>query len=370
MQSNMITLARSKQPTLPEKLDTDPWLLNVINGTVNLRTGKLHESRREDMITMQANVMYDPDATCPRWLKFIDEIMASDIDLVRYLQQIVGICLTGDITEQILPIFYGQGRNGKSTFLDTVTGLMGDYAGKAAPGLLTVKKQQEHSTEIADLAGRRLVVASETEEGKRLRVQLVKELTGDATLKARKMRCDYSEFQRTHKTILVTNNKPVIREPKEAIWRRIQLVPFTVQFAGEQEDTGLLVKLRAERPGILLWAIEGCLAWQQDGLLLAGEVKVATAAYKDEQNFLEEFFADRCIRGVAYTCSRKDMWQAYQEWAKAVGERYPLGRNAFYERIGSLDGVEATQFGGYGKACRGWRGIDVVAAGSTYDVDA
>ena len=259
--SAMADLARCEVAVTPEQLDTDPWLLNCLNGTIDLRTGRLRPHRQTDMISKLAPVRYDDQAECPRWTAFLDRIMDGSDNLIGYLQRIAGLCLTADIREQILPIFYGTGANGKSVFLDTLLGIMGDYGIEAAPGLLILKQgYSEHPTEIADLAGRRLVVGWETEEGQHLRIQLIKRLTGNAKIKARYMRQDYFEFDRTFKVILCTNNKPSVQEQTVAVWRRLRLIPFNVTIPENEQDKSLLHKLKCEWSGILRWAVQGCLA--------------------------------------------------------------------------------------------------------------
>jgi len=175
---------------------------------------------------------------------------------------IIVYCLTGDVSVQILPIFYGPGGNGKNVFLDTLMGVMGPFAEEAPDGLITARASDEHPTEIADLHGKRLIVASETEENKKLRIGLVKKITGNKFLKGRFMRQDYFQFERTHKTVLVTNNKPVVTESSNAIWRRLRLIPFVVTIPEGRQDRQLTEKLVAEWPGILSWAVRGCLDWQ------------------------------------------------------------------------------------------------------------
>lgn len=231
----MVDLARPDLAVNVEALDVDPFAFNTLNGTLDLRSGELHPHNPDDLITRLAPVHFDPAAKCPLWESVLDRIMAGNAALIGYLQRLFGMCMTGDISEQVLPMLYGGGANGKTATVDTVAGLMGDYAGEAPPDLLLMRSNPEHPTELADLCGRRLVVASETDEGRRLRVQLVKRLTGNSRLKARYMRGDYFEFARTHKMILTTNNRPVIKETTLAIWRRIQLVPFSVTIPPEEQ---------------------------------------------------------------------------------------------------------------------------------------
>jgi len=224
-------------PVQPEQLDADRMLFSCCNGTINLRTGELHPHLRDDLLTELAPVDFDPAAECPLWDRFLSEIMARDVDLLEFLQRLIGHCLTGRIDEQILLIFHGVGANGKSVFFEVVKAMMGDeYATDAAPDLLVTSRSDRHPTEIADLHGRRLVVAVENEEGRRLRVGFVKQSTGDPTLKGRRMKRDFFEFPRTHKTILVTNHRPRVPDSSHAIWRRIRLVPFKVVIPEERQD--------------------------------------------------------------------------------------------------------------------------------------
>jgi putative DNA primase/helicase len=210
----------------------------VQNGTVDLRTGELRPHRREDLLTKLAPVTFEPAAKPVLWLAFLNRIMGGNEGMIRYLQQIAGLSLTGDASVQELFVMYGCGANGKSVFLDTLSALMGDYAAEAPPSLVTSRTNDEHPTELADLCGKRLVVASETEEGAKLRIQLVKRLTGNARIKGRFMRQDYFEFPRTHKLVLVTNNKPVIRETTNAVHPRVGSAGMPRLAAQRHADAG------------------------------------------------------------------------------------------------------------------------------------
>ncbi|MCK4624378.1 MAG: bifunctional DNA primase/polymerase [Phycisphaerae bacterium] len=353
----LMELAKGELATPAASFDANTWLFNCQNGTVDLRTGEIGKHRPTDFITKLAPVEYDPNIKSSLWLKFIGEIMDGDDELIDYLQRLTGIFLTGDISEQILPIFYGTGANGKSTFLDTVLGYMGDYASKAPPHLLTVKRFDEHPTEIADLFGKRLIVASETEQGGRMKVQRVKELTGDATLKGRYMHRDYFEFPRICKTVLVTNNKPNISESSHAIWRRIRLIDFGVTVALEKQDHQLLDKLKKEWPGVLRWAVEGCLLWQQYGLISPESVKHATRQYQDEENKLAEFLDMYCETGKDKKIAQPDMYHAYLWWAKEAGERYTMSRKVLYEQIRRIENITSKQLVISGKQRMAFAGI-------------
>ena len=360
----MIELAKSESgiPILPEEFDSDRWLFNCQNGTVDLRSGRLLPHDRDHLLTKRAPVEYDSNAEATLWQDFLQTIMDGNGQLIGYLQRLAGVFLTGDISEQILPIFWGVGANGKSVFLDTMLGIMGQYACPAPDSLITTQRHEEHPTEIAGLRGKRLVIASETEQGKRLRVNLVKKLTGDKFLTGRFMRQDYFTFERTHTTVLVTNNKPVVRETDKAIWRRIRLVPFTITIPEQEQDKQLVEKLRAEWPGILRWAVVGCVAWQRDGLGEPPDVAEATDSYRREQDPLTEFLADRCVLSASAKVSRSSLWVAYQEWTKDTGEKYPLRRADLIAGIDRLEGVRPAQITEHGRRLRGWMGIGLACS--------
>ncbi len=328
----MIALAGSEPgiPVLPEELDADPDLLNCLNGTVDLRTGRLRPHSRDDLITKLAPVGYDPDARAPVFEGFLQKVLPSEA-LRRFVQRFVGYSLTGDVSEQVLGILYGPGANGKSTLFNVLLEVMGDYGKQAAPDLL-VTKHGAHPTELADLFGARLVAAQETEDGRRLAEGLVKQLTGGDRIKARYMRQDFWEFDPTHKVWLATNHKPEVRGTDHAIWRRIRLIPFDVIIPKEEQDPRLPEKLRSELPGILAWAVEGCLEWQRDGLGEPAEVRAATEGYRAEQDVLAAFFGECCMIREGTWAPFKELYAAYVEWAEDSGER-PESKRRFGSRL-------------------------------------
>jgi putative DNA primase/helicase len=211
-----------------------------------------------------------------------------------------------------------------------------------------------------------MVVASETEEGARLKVQLVKRLTGDGRLKARFMRQDFFEFDRTHKLIIVSNNKPLIRETKHAIWRRIRLVPFSVIIPEAERDSQLTEKLKAEWPGILSWLIGGYLDWRQSGMRTPQEVLMATQNYQSEQDPLGDYLADRCIRMDAARISRNELFSDYSSWCHQTSEKFPLSRNALFDHVRAIKGVSEDQWRltGQSSPVRGFRGIGLAYSGN------
>lgn len=299
--------------------DANPWLLNCNNGTVDLRTGTLRPHAREDLLTRLAPVAYDPAAACPTWDAFLIHIMAGDAEMVRFLQRSVGYSLTGSVQEQCLFFPYGGGANGKSTFLKALLSMMGrDYATQAAPDLLTIGRDR-HPTELADLAGVRFVASIEVADGKRLAEALVKQLTGGDPVKARLMRQDFFQFDPTFKIWLAANHKPIIQGTDLAIWRRIRLIPFTVTIPEAEQDKRLGDKLLAELPGILAWAVRGCLAWQHDGLGVPAAVTAATEAYRAESDQLAAFLEECIDLDPTGQEQAGPLYQAYKTWTEANG---------------------------------------------------
>ena len=293
----MMSLAASEIgiPIIPEDLDANAWLLNCSNGTVNLRTGDLHPHRREDLITKRCPVTYDRDAACPQWIQFLQQVFLGKPELIAFVRSAIGYSLTGDVRERVLFIPYGKGRNGKSTLLELIAEMLGDYSLRTPTETLMVKPYNQIPNDLAQLPGRRFVHASESEEGKRLSESLIKDLTGRDTISARFMRGEFFQFQPVCKLWLRTNHKPVIRGTDNAIWDRIRLIPFDLRISEEQEDCGLPGRLREELPGILAWAVGGCLSWQAHGLGLPTEVKIASATYRAEMDQLAAFLSE-CSR--------------------------------------------------------------------------
>lgn len=322
---NMVKLARPDVPVLPERLDRDPWGLNVENGTLDLKTGELREHRREDLITKLAPVAYDPSTEAPVWEATLSRIMP-DPEVRAYFKRLVGYALTGDVSEHVLPVLYGTGANGKSTVLNTLLAALGSYGMQAPPDLL-VAKRDAHPTELADLHGQRFVASIEVEDGRRFAESLVKQLTGGDRIKARRMREDFWEFDPTHKIIMAVNHKPVIQGTDLGIWRRIHLVPFTETIPPEEQDKNLPEKLQAELAGVLAWAVEGCLEWQREGLKPPPAVLSATEEYRQEMDTLATFISERCEEGPNLSVQAKPLYEAYVKWCEENGERYDTNKS-------------------------------------------
>jgi putative DNA primase/helicase len=333
----MIEVARSEPgiPVLPPALDRDPWLLNCPNGTVDLRTGELRAHCRTDLITKLCPVEYHPDAQCPTWERVLGEIFRSKQTLVDYLRRLLGYCLTGDVREHVLPVLWGNGRNGKTTLLTAVGEVLGeDYATAAPPDLLLAQRDDSHPTALADLFGRRLVVCQETGQGRRLNESLVKWVTGGDKIRARRMREDYWQFAPTHKVFLVTNYRPDIVGCDEGIWRRIQLVPFLATFLPGQADELLPQKLRGEYPGILAWLVRGCLEWQRVSLSPPAEVVASTRRYREEQDTIARWAQECCVIGEALSSTAAALYASFVAWFSTQGEGKPVSQKSFGQQLG------------------------------------
>ena len=320
----------------PADFNKDPWLLNVQNGTVNLKTGRLEPARKEQLITKLAPVEFSKDARCPEWEKFLSHVMAKNREMIRFLQQAIGYSLTGSVREQKLFFFYGTGANGKSTFLNIIQEMLGDYSKQAAPELLVAKIGNTHPTEIADLQGSRFVVAVEVDEGKRLAEALIKQMTGGDRINARFMHQDFFEFEPTHKLFLAANHMPLIHGTDYGIWRRIMLVPFTVTIPEKEQDKELISKLREEMPGILAWAVKGCLDWQKSGLQPPARVERATTSYQSEMDVMGKFLEEQCsaeANDPGKQVKASTLFEAFTKWSMSNGDQQRLTRQDFSMRL-------------------------------------
>jgi putative DNA primase/helicase len=303
-----------------EDWDETPGLLGVPNGVVELRTGELRDGRPDDRITMQAGVAYDPKAACPRFDEFLREIFSGDDDLVRYVKRALGYALTAEATEDKLFFFMGSGRNGKSTLLETARAAAGDYGREVSADAFLARRENAHSTEIADLELKRFVTCEELGD-RTLDADRLKSLTGGGHFSARHIRQDSREMKQTWSIFGSTNGQPNSPDNSVAWWERIVVVPFKRFFGHEQQEAGLDAKLAAELPGVLRWLVEGAAEWYRDGL---GEKPAssqeAVAGYREDVDPLAGAFEAGILvaDGEEWTPTSK-LWDAYYRWASDHG---------------------------------------------------
>lgn len=354
----MVDLAKT-EPNMPvtvDQLDRDAFLFNAENGIVDLRSGDLLQHNRSRLLTKVSGTTYDPDATAPRWKQFVHEVFDGDTMLINFVQRFAGYSLTADVSEQSMVFAHGVGANGKSTFLNVLRAAVGNYGLQLDPRILMVTQHESHPTGLTDLLGARLVTTIETEAGRLLAEALVKQLTGGDPIRARRMRCDYFEFQPTHKLWLAGNHLPRISGTDHGIWRRIAVVPFDVTFEGEQQDKALPAKLAAETPGILAWMVQGCLEWQRNGLQVPDRVKAATAEYRSTEDHLGRFLSACCIVDDNVYVTTRSLRETYEQWCETEGERawsaQAVGREL------TARGFDSAQVGQ--SRARSWLGIGLL----------
>ena len=327
------TLARAdrRHAATVEQWDADPWLLNTPGGEVNLKTGEMRPHRLESFATKMTAVT--PAAgPCPTWHRFLARITGNDAELVGYLQRLCGYALVGEVVEHVLVFLYGLGANGKSTFVNTVAGIMGSYGQTAPMDTFTETAGAQHPTDLAMLRGARLVTATETEDGRRWAAAKIKVLTGGDRIAARFMRQDFFEFTPQFTLVISGNHKPGLRAVDEAMRRRMHLIPFTHTIPLNERDTGLPKALEAEWPAILAWAIEGCLQWQKAGLNPPAIVSSATEDYLADEDTLGQWLEDATVREFGAFESTSALHRDYREWAESTGEKF-LGVKRFSQAL-------------------------------------
>jgi putative DNA primase/helicase len=302
----------------PADLDADAYLLSCANGSIDLRTGELRPADPGDLLTRGTDVEFVEAADCPRWRSFLDEVFAGDEELVAFVQRFVGYSLTGDTREHALAVLHGSGCNGKSTLVEIVKRLLGGLSSTASfESFVRTRGDRGPRNDLARLHRARMVIASESGKGRRLDEATIKSLTGGDTATARFLYAEEFEFVPEFKLWLVTNHRPRVDGGDDAIWRRLHLIPFEVSFLG-REDRELRGKLEAELPGILRWAVEGALTWQREGLGSADAVSRATAEYREDEDVLGAFLAERCeTNGSVETA---ELRAAYENFCEQLGE--------------------------------------------------
>lgn len=352
-------------PIGPEAFDQHPWLLNVCNGCIDLRTGELRPHQRQDYITHCLPVTFDPDAKCPTWNNFLHRIMGGggpwdddtgksvkDIvaaneqarQLIGYLQRCVGYTLSGDTSEECFFLLHGIGRNGKSKVLETIAALLGSYAKQAEMSTFLAREKDGVRDDLADLRGSRFVSAVEIQEGRRMAEALIKQLTGGDRIKARFLFSKLFEYTPTFKVWLAVNHLPVIRGTDLAIWERIRRIPFRVTIPKPERDKRLLEKLLRELPGILNWAIEGCLTWQSKGLEEPEAITAAIGEYRAEMDIVKRFVDECCMTGQDYKTKAGYLFAAFTRWCQEIREA-AVTQTAFGLRLKELGYEKATSNG-------------------------
>jgi putative DNA primase/helicase len=316
-----LTLAGTENEVVvtPDDLDADPFLLNCPNGTLDLRTGELREHDPADLITKVTAGAYDPAANGPVFGEFLARVQPDEA-MRDYLARLVGHGLVGQVVEHLLQIHCGEGANGKSTFINSITAALGDYAAPADPELLTARTFDAHPTGVADLFGLRLAILHEADKGRRLAEGTVKRLTGGDRIKARRMREDFWSFEPSHTFVMLTNHKPVITGTDEGIWRRIRLIPWEVVIPPEERDEHLGDKLALELDYVVTLLVNGCLGWREHGLCDPAAVTKATSAYRAESDALGRFLDEKCMTGPMFIVKSSELFTAWSKWCLDQGE--------------------------------------------------
>jgi len=328
-----LELAKSEPPIVDdgEGWDNDPWRFGVANGIFDLRTGQLRAATRQDRITKFSPVKFDPQAPCPRWMQFLDEIFLGNAPVIRFVQKAAGYSMTGSVVEHVIIVLYGTGRNGKTTLLEIFLQVLGDYGTDVRFAILEANRRAAPG-EGVNLMGARFAKSVETKRGRHLDEGRIKAWTGGDTLSVRPLYRNDIHFSPTHKLWLAVNDKPEIDDSSPAMWERIRLVPFERRFVGHDRDKDLLEKLKGEASGILNWMIQGCLAWQQEGLEAPETVEHATREYAEDSDPLSAFVKERCEVGAGFEVGRGELYDAYRKWCEEGGQE-PLKIGDFKSRM-------------------------------------
>jgi putative DNA primase/helicase len=349
-------LARSdpRHATPIEQWDSNPWIIATPLGVVDLKTGMLRDARPEDYCSKITSV--GPEGDCPNWLKFLGDVTGGDLELQKYLQRLFGYALTGSTQEHALFFIYGPGGNGKSTLLEAIRGVMGDYAAAVPLGALVASNNDRHPTELAKLHGSRIAIANEIESSSKWDEVRIKSLTGGDKVTARFMRQDFFEYQPEFKLVIAGNNKPRIQKVDDAIRRRFHMIPFTVPITNPDKD--LPDKLRNEWPGILRWMIEGSLEWQTQGLNPPQSVLAATNEYLTEEDDLGQWLEECCELKPAAEEPSASLFNSWQIWCRQNGVAAGV-KGTFIRRLKERPGLESTRIGH--KSDRGVKGVRLKA---------
>lgn len=342
-----------RQAATIDQWDADPWALNTPGGVIDLRTGERRDHRASDYMTKITSVTPDAQCETPLWSAFLNRVTDVDEELQRFLALISGYSLTGLTSEHALFFLYGTGGNGKSVFMNTLIGIMGDYHRAAPIETFTESNTDKHPTDLAMLRGARMVSSTETEEGRRWAESRIKTMTGGDVISARFMRQDFFEYRPQFKLVISGNHKPGLRSVDEAIRRRLHLIPFVVTISPEERDKDLVTKLVAEYPGILHWMIRGCLDWQKTGLVRPHAVKEATDSYLESEDAMKLWLEQCCAKNPSHLTPVSVLFEIWKTWSEASGE-HPGSVRRFSQRL------EANGFEPYkGHKGRFFRGLTV-----------
>lgn len=327
---SMMEIAKNLKPLAKagQEFDRSPTLLAVQNGVLDLTTGEFRKGRPDDYITQCAGTHYDPNAKAPRWEKFLREVFQGDEDLIAFVQRAVGYCLTGWTHEQIFFFCYGTGRNGKSKFLSTLRALLGNYAQHTAFSTFTKERGRGgHEDDLMALEGARLVTAIETKAVGTLAEDTLKAIVGEDPVTGSRKFERTRTFQPTFKLWLAANSLPKVNDVSDGLWRKIALVPFNAKFEGERDDKRIGEKLRAELPGILVWALQGCLEYQRVGLNPPQRCIDAVLAWRMDNDPLADFLA-ACRTGQGLETKASELYQAYTQHCAQTGLK-PVSMHVF-----------------------------------------
>ena len=327
--TNMLKESQHLLPIQPDEFDKDKHLLNVQNGYLDLTTGQLHEHDKNKFFTKISSIEYTDKIDCPQWIDFLYQIFDGNKPLIDYMQRAVGYSLSGSTEEQMMFILHGNGRNGKSVFLDIITEIMGSYTTNIQPQTLMVKPQQgSANSDVARLDGARLVTTTEPNDGMRFDEGLVKQMTGGDKVTARFLYGDEFDYFPQFKIWMATNHKPIIRGTDDGIWRRLAVIPFTVQIPENKVDRQLKNKLKREMKGILNWAVEGYQEWKRIGLNEPQVIKDQRITYRTEMDAVELFIEECCVRKDGEREKASNLYGIYKSWAKD-NEQYLMSSTKF-----------------------------------------
>nr|WP_269667922.1 phage/plasmid primase, P4 family [Staphylococcus warneri] len=314
---NMMKECEHLLPVTNETFDNDFNLFNTQNGFINLKQGVINDHEKQNYFTKISNVEFTDKADCPKWEEFLDDIFLGNQELVRFVQRAVGYSLSGYTTEQVLFVLYGNGRNGKSVFLDILNEIFGNYSTNIQPqAIMASKNQSDASPEIAKLDGARLVTTTEPNEGERFDEGLLKQLTGGDRVSARKLYENEFEFTPQFKLWMATNHKPYVRGRDDGIWRRFVIIPFDKQIPVNEIDRDLTNKLKRELPAIMKWCVDGFLEWQRIGLSEPAIIKEQRDEYRTEMDSIAAFIEECCETNPMKKIKASELFNAYDRWAK------------------------------------------------------